>query len=64
MNRDKISIAAIGTGAVITGIGAFMGGRLGHRIAGFGMAQMLVGGANLIHTSAYNSMKRQINKLM
>jgi len=61
MDRKKLGKAAVGTGAVMTGVGALIGGPLGRRMAGFGMAHMLLGGANLIQARSF---KRQLNKFM
>lgn len=59
---NGFSKTAVGTGAVVTGVGALIGGRIGYSIAGFGLAHMVLGGANLIHASAFRNMKSQILK--
>lgn len=49
--KKKLSPAsktALTTGALVTGAGALIGGRLGFSIAGFGVAHMILGGADLI----------------
>ena len=42
------SKAALTTGAMVAGAGALIGGRLGFSIAGFGVAHMVLGGADMI----------------
>jgi hypothetical protein len=37
------SLAVAGTGAVVTGVGRMVGGRLGALISGFGMAHIVLG---------------------
>ena len=37
------SLAVAGTGAVVTGVGRMVGGRLGAWISGFGLAHIMLG---------------------
>jgi hypothetical protein len=37
------SLAVAGTGAVVTGVGRLVGGRLGAMISGFGLAHVVLG---------------------
>jgi hypothetical protein len=40
---SNTSMAVAGTGAVVTGVGRMVGGRLGAMITGFGLAHVVLG---------------------